>query len=64
MSNDIKNPSLTLGQATHIISARIIHLHLVDGLSIEDAVDAVLGSGTTAKIASDLYDAFTKVTNA
>lgn len=40
----------------NIISARIIAL-VAGGMTVPAAVDAVLGAGTFAKLASELYDA-------
>jgi DNA integrity scanning protein DisA with diadenylate cyclase activity len=42
--------------ATQKISARILAL-VAAGKDIRSAVDEVLGAGTSAKIAGDLYDA-------
>lgn len=39
-----------------LISARILAAE-ADGLDLADAVDRVLGAGTFAKVAGDLYDA-------
>ncbi len=38
------------------ISARIVAL-MAEGMTVQQALDAVLGAGTAAAIASDLYDA-------
>lgn len=39
-----------------IISARIL-THIAQGMTVAQALDAVLGAGTHAAIAGDLYDA-------
>ena len=41
---------------TAAISARIL-ANIAAGMSMQDAIDAVLGAGTFAKIAGDVYDA-------
>lgn len=46
-------------EKTQKISERIAAL-VVAGVPVNEAVDAVLGAGTWSRIASDLYDAFTK----
>jgi hypothetical protein len=38
------------------ISARILAL-VSGGMTVEDAIDTVLGAGTSAKLVGDLYDA-------
>jgi hypothetical protein len=41
------------------ISHRILK-HIAAGLTVAEAIDAVLGAGTHAAIASDLYEALRK----
>lgn len=43
-------------EATKVISLRIATL-VASGLSIKDAVDAVIGAGSYDRLASDVYDA-------
>jgi hypothetical protein len=40
-----------------IVSAQILAQHARNGADIRAAVDAVLGEGTFAKLAGDVYDA-------
>jgi DNA integrity scanning protein DisA with diadenylate cyclase activity len=40
--------------------SRMILSKVADGMSIRQAVDAVLGSGTCASIISDIYDELRK----
>jgi len=37
--------------------SRRIAVKVAEGMSVRDAIDAVLGAGTFAALASDLYDA-------
>ena len=41
------------------ISARIVTL-VASGMTVADAIDSVLGSGSFAKIASEVYEALRK----
>ena len=45
-----------MANATQIISARILFL-MQSGKTLPEAVDAVLGEGTYAKLAGDIFDA-------
>lgn len=40
-----------------VITARIAE-KLAEGMCIREAIDAVLGVGTVAKLAGEIYDAF------
>lgn len=40
-----------------IISAHIVG-KMVEGMTVAEAIDAVIGDGTFQRIASDLYDTF------
>lgn len=44
------------GVANSLISVAIL-TRLADGQSMQEAMDAVLGAGTYAKLAGDVYDA-------